>query len=242
MRILIGTEKYILIFFLIMCLHACKKETTYNISGTLLFSNTIPNPVSNYSLTLIQSGSPGAPIAIAVSSSYAEAVTDNQGHFVFKFTQGDGTFLGIPISNNNPVDLFNYTNSNLPRIFMTNFPYDSKTTFDPIYLCKKVDTVIMHVHSISPIIPTDSFTIFASNLTGAFQHVITGLSVSANSEVNLDTLLNATFARFDFKTRKYLSDFAIGPASASNPHFFNDVIDSLAEDDEAKLTLNYTCN
>jgi hypothetical protein len=238
MRILIRIEKIIMIVFLIICLHACKKETTYNISGTLLFNNTIPNPVSDYSLTLIQSGSPGAPIAIAVSSSTAETVTDNQGHFVFKFTQGNGTFLGIPISNNNSVDLFNYTSSSLPKIFMSNFPYDSKTPFDPIYLCKKVDTVIIRVLSLSPIIPTDSFNIFASNLTGAVKHVITGLTISANSELNLDTVINGTFSSFDFNTKKYQSSFFV----TSNHHFFSDNLDSLAEYDETNVILNYPCN
>ncbi|HXB28461.1 MAG TPA: hypothetical protein VNW49_01520, partial [Puia sp.] len=198
----------------------------------------IPNPVSNYPLTLIQSGSPGAPIAIGVASSYADTVTDNQGHFVFKFTQGSGTFLGFPISNNNRVDLFNYTTSGLPRIFMTNFPYDSKTPLDPIYLCKKVDTVIIRVLSLSSIISTDSFTIFGNNLTGAFQHVITGLTISANSELNLDSVINGTFSSFDFKTKKYRSDFAI----TSNHHFFSDNMDSLAEYDDTNIILNFSCN
>jgi len=234
--------KIIAIPSLIMCLQACKKETTYNISGTLLFSNTIPIPVSNYSLTLYQGGSPGAPIAIAASSSSAETVTDDKGHFVFKFTKGNGTFFGVPTSNSNSVTLFNYSSSTLPQIWKTNFPYDSKTNFDPIYLCKKVDTVIMHVYFLSSIIPTDSFTVYASNLTGGVQHVITGLTISANSQVNLDTVINGTFGRFDFTTKKYLSGFWIDSKSRSNPHFFNNSTDSLAEYDESKLTLNYTCD
>lgn len=219
---------------------ACRKHNVYTVRGTLLFSNTIRVPVTNYDLDLYQGGSPGIPIGISASSSSAHAKTDGQGNFSFQFTQGGASFLGIPASNDAPARLENSASSGLPilnsgypSLDMVNFPYQNASNLNPLFLCKKVDTVIIQMNVTNQVLPTDSLTLDASNLQGRFRLVITGLSVPANSVVAIDTVLNGTFGRFDFKSNTYSQDFNLSATHRAAGFFQQD----LAQYDEPKLIL-----
>jgi hypothetical protein len=49
--------------------------------------------------------------------------------------------------------------------------------------------------------------------------VITGLSAPANSVVAIDTVLNATFASFDFNMNMYSTDYYISSPHRSASYF-----------------------
>jgi hypothetical protein len=222
--------------------NSCKKEndSTTTISGTFLFSNTNPVPVGNYTLKLSEAASPGVPAINPVNPSIVLGTeTNNNGNFVFAFrSTGAQAFWG---PTNNLVTLSNTETPSLPPMAIFGFPYNKSIDLSSLYLCKKVDQVIIRVKFLTAIGPADSFTVHASDLTGTISHVKAGLTIPAGSEVNVDTIVNGTFGYKDFNTKKYIPNFTIVPMSGLHS-FIGNVTDSLSQFDEQSVTLKFTCN
>jgi hypothetical protein len=219
-------------------LNSCKKENTFTatISGTFLFSNTNPVPVTNYALKLSEATGPEvAGINPANPSIVFGTETDNNGYFVFKFRSN---YWG---AGNNLIMLSNIETPSLPPMAIFNFPYAKSVDLSSLYLCKKVDSVIVRVKFLAAITPADSFTVHASDLTGSITHLKTGLTIAAGSEINVDTIVNGTFGYKDFNTKKYIPNFTLAPASGSHS-FLGNPQDSLSQFDEQNVTLNFTYN
>jgi len=223
---------------LMIFLNSCKKQndSATTISGTFLFSNTNPAPVGNYSLKLYQASTLGVPGWDPPNPSILlGTATDNNGYFVFRFRNpGWG-------SANNLITLSNVETPSLPPMAIFNFPYEKSTDLSSLYLCKKVDRVIIRVKFITAIGPADSFTVHASDLTGTITHLKTGLTIPAGSEANVDTIVNGTFGYKDFNTKKYIPNFTIVPTSGLHS-FIGNLQDSLSQFDELSVTLNFTYN
>lgn len=215
---------------------SCKKGKKYKIHGRLLFSSSMQVPVADYSLMLYQSGSGGAPIAAGASSSSAYATTDHNGYFTMHFREGKSFFLFFTSTNTTPASLSSYDNPYKLSLQCNNFPYNKDTDWDPLYLCKKVDTVILKLSVENEIMPTDSFTIRGSNLTGSFEKIKTGMSYAAQSIVNFDTVYNATFPSFDFENNFYSNSFYINQINGNSKY---PIDNKLKAGDENRLEFTF---
>lgn len=225
--------------FILILITSCKKDKHYQVTGRLLLSSSQPVPVTQYKLDIYQPGSFGAPIAIGTTSSQANGITDMNGRFTFRFTEGKGMFMGIPTSNASPAVLSGYENTGLPGMYLLNFPYKDAAQLGDIYLYKKVDAVYIVLNAVHDILPTDSFRVYGTDMNGNFRRTITGISALANSTVNLDTIIHASFPSFDFSSKKYINRIQV----YNNKSFMNLRIannqDSLSAGDDASLTLLY---
>jgi hypothetical protein len=237
-NILPGLTRLLIVLTLPSFLNSCKKENTFiaTISGTFLFSNTNPVPVANYPLKLSEAVSPGVPAINPANPSIVFGTeTDNNGYFVFKFRSN---YWG---SGNNLITLSNIETPGLPPMAIFNFPYTKSIDLSSLYLCKKIDNVIVRVRFLTAMTPADSFTVHASDLTGSITHLKTGLAIPAGFEANVDTIVNGTFGYKDFNTKKYIPNFTIVPTSGSHS-FLGNSQDSLSQFDEQNVTLHFTYN
>lgn len=225
---------------MIVCLVACQKEKTYQVKGRLLQSRSIPLAVTNTSLTLYQPGSGGAPIALGTFSSIAAGKTDGTGSFSIQFKEGKGTFFGIPAANKNALTLTGSDALGLTSFYIRNYPYNTTEAFEPIYLYKKADTLIVKSKVIAPIVATDSFTIYVTTVNGNQKRIKKGYTAPADSELVLDTIFQVVFPHYDYGARRYINDISIYknrdllPLPNGLPKQ-----DSLRVEDEKTLTLLY---
>ncbi len=230
---------FIATVILLLLVTSCKKDKHYQITGRLLLSSSHPVPVSQYGLEVYQAGSFGAPIAIGTSSSQASGITDMNGRFSIRFTQGKGTFMGIPTSNSSPVVLSGIENAGLPGMYILNFPFTDAAELGDIYLHKKVEVVYIVLNVMNDISPTDVFTIYGSDINGQFKRTISGISAPSNTTINLDTILQASFPRFDYASKKYINDIQVYNTRNFMNFPINNNQDSLAIGDESLLTVIY---
>jgi hypothetical protein len=216
------------------------KETIYHLQGRLLLSNTNPIPVPSYSLEFRQQGSAAVPLPAYTSSSSATTTTDAQGNFKCEFKPGESKFFGFRGDNLHAVYLEGKGNASFPHfslgeIFLGNM--------GDIYLCKKIDTVILTVDAQWGIIPSDTLRINFLTMNGRQEKLKTGLSAATGTlNVVIDTLYNAIFTMGNYKTKTYGIDIYVRqtpPTQSFNIAYsthWNDPL--LGQGDEKKHILN----
>jgi hypothetical protein len=221
----------------LLLLASCQKykEKIYHFEGRLLFSNTNPIPVPSYTMDFRQS----SPFSVSPGTT----TTDAQGNFKCDFIAQEAKFVSRRLGqNSNLLYLEGRKNTSFTHFLMVNLPQEN---LGDIYLCKKIDTLIITVDAKWGLLPTDTIEIIYNTANDNLRSRASGLSASVGAtNVTIDTIYNVVCTTYDFLSGRYSPDIAVFHVNQrAVPNFHMDYTDyknlkSVEPGDEKKRVLH----